>query len=498
VSSDASLMTTKYKVLNKRPLVMSVSPELIEPPRMDVDYYRPQFVEAVERLQLSGLPLEPLDNLRVSQRIITDGIRKHTKTKSGVVLIRTQNFDEVTLNLNDCVYVDLNQHHAAQKSAVRTGDLLIAVRGYLGKAVIIGSDVPTANINQHIARVSVNEEKADIGYLWAFFSSTLGKTLLERQVTGTVQQGIMLPAMRQFEVPLPPQPIQTYIGAKVRLAEQCRRRAGELREQGKSLLEQQTELSAIVTAFDELQKQKSHYVHPENLDDRMDPEFYQLGYLETEKTLKAKSSLRFKDLVAFPIKGIQPEYDANGTVPAITVTHIDPDRIDIASAQKVSQDWASSKTRARANAGEILITVTGPPLGETAVVHQYHCPLVINSHIARLKPRSEFPYPHYLTTLLNSPIGSIQVYRHCKGIRQKELYPDDLQNFVVPEVDLEIIQEIDRVECQADLLEHESDRLITEAKADVEALMEERLDVEGIVAGRVQPSTWEEVERELA
>ena len=141
-----------------------------------------------------------------------------------------------------------------------------------------------------------------------------------------------------------------------------------------------------------------------------------------------------------------------------------------------------------------MITVTGPPLGEAAVVHIHHCPLTINSHVARLKPKSNFPYPHYLAAVLNSAIGSSQVYRHCKGIRQKELYPDDLQKFVIPEIDLDIVKRIDLWGHQADLLEHKAREFVTEAKADVEVLIEGRLDVEGIGAGRVQPHTWEDVE----
>jgi hypothetical protein len=47
-------------------------------------------------------------------------------------------------------------------------------------------------------------------------------------------------------------------------------------------------------------------------------------------------------------------------------------------------------------------------------------------------------------------------------------------------------------------LKEKANHLITEAKTNVEALIEGRLDVEGINAGQVQPPSWEEVERELA
>ena len=228
----------QYREVNSVPLALVIAPELVSAVRMDLEYYRPRYIEAVARLKSSGIPLRALDTLRDSRRIITDGIRQHAKTQSGVVLLRTQNFDGVSLSLDDCAYVDVEQHRAAQKSAVHANDLLIAIRGYLGKAAIVGADIPTANINQHIARVSVDPNKADVGYLWAFFCSDTGTALLEQQATGTVQQGIMLPIMREFQVPIPSRPVQDYIGAKVRLAERCRSRARKLSEDVQSALNQ--------------------------------------------------------------------------------------------------------------------------------------------------------------------------------------------------------------------------------------------------------------------
>jgi hypothetical protein len=225
----------------------------------------------------------------------------------------------------------------------------------------------------------------------------------------------------------------------------------------------------------------------------MDAEFYQAKYVEVEQILRSGSWQHLRDLVEPPVKGVQPEYDPKGTVPAVTVTSIDPNRIDVMLASKVSVTFASTNLRARANPGEVLITVTGPPLGEAAVVRRHHCPLVISSHVARLRPKSSFQYASYLAAVLNSPIGSSQVYRHCKGIRQKELYPDDLLNFVIPSLDLDIVIAIDTLGHVADFMEYEASKLVDEAKVNVESLIAGELEIDAIAAGRIVPPTWEDV-----
>jgi len=144
-----------------------------------------------------------------------------------------------------------------------------------------------------------------------------------------------------------------------------------------------------------------------------------------------------------------------------------------------------------------LLTVTGPPLGEAAVVHSFQAPLIINSHVARIKTHQSFPYPFYLAALMNSIIVSAQVYRYCKGVRQKELYPEDILQFVIPEIAIEIVRQINNLGYAADFLEYRASSLIREAIADVENLIEGKLQTLEIVASELIAPVWEDIERQL-
>jgi len=502
---DDLMSADQYRILGHTPLVMSIPTQLADTERMDLEYYRPRFVEAQTRIRESGLSLRPLDTLRDPQRIITDGIRKHTKTESGVVLIRTQNFEDASLSLDNCVYVDTPQHEAALKSAVHPGDLLIAIRGYLGKAAIVGPNAPTANINQHIARVAVDPRRADSGYLWAFFSSLTGTALLEQQVTGTVQQGIVLPALRELQIPLPPRPVQEYIGAKVRLAERCRTRAQELWKASQRILAEALGMPLDRGYFeridpDELQSASyrlvgvkpvvawvqtdlvehelgSQYFHP-----RRANVILKLRSAGVELKRLADLARRRNDRVSAAQVNQVPYYVGLADIDS-TMGYFDP----------VSpQDAGISGTSALFKADDILFSKLRPYLNKVSI-----CP----PHVKQASGSTELlvyrtdkaVLPYYVFFVLKSNVGLYQIVDVTTGSTLPRVDPEVVDDALVPSISVEHQQVIDSNVKHALALRHQASQLVREAKADVEALIEGLLDADGIVAGRVRPPTWEEV-----
>jgi len=469
---------------------MSIPTDLLDSGRMDLDYYRPKFVEALARVHKSGFLLRPLDKLRDPERIITDGIRKHTKTESGVVLIRTQNFEGVSLNLDDCVYVDLAQHKAALKSAVRPSDLLIAIRGYLGKAAIVSPNLPTANINQHIARIAVDPRKVDSGYLWAFFSSPTGASLLEQQVTGTVQQGITLPALRQLSIPLPPRSVQDYIGAKVRLAEDCRARARELLSEAKRRFAEilhPEKFSPSNTGFG--------FVDRARLTERLAAEFYLPAYLDLERHLRSINLpvVPIAELLRSSIvRTSTPDRVDFEAIPCILTSDIDPQQIDYVNPSLWIQKETHKLHKGKLEPFDVVYTSVGPPVGEAALVLPEYLPMAVGGDVSVLRVVKDVS-PGYFCLYLNSIFGQMQNERYARGIRQRRVYPDDIGSFLIP-----VLEKADQDYIGSRVTDYErlNDRaavLVREAKADVEALIEGQLDVDGIVAGQLRPPTWEEI-----
>lgn len=483
-------------VLNARPLALRAHSDVLTTQRLDLDYYLPERVAAEARVCDGRHRTATLNSLRRKDRPITDGIRRHDKSESGVHLIRTQNLNGPSVDYASTAFINEEWHRTSLKSEVQPGDLLVAIRGYLGAAAIVVDGSPRANINQHIARIGVDETKCSTRYLWAFLSSSIGRTILERYVTGTVQRGVTLPDLRALRVPLPDRRIQQYIGAKVELAERCRSHSVKLRNQALELLTESWAWGDRGPAElqDKAASQIAHAVEPRIFDDRLDPEFYRPSFLAVERWLDGQACWRLSELVEAPVKGVQPSYDPDGTIPALTVTHVDPFVLDRDGASGLVTDaWLSRNARARINAGELLYTVTGPPLGETVVVEEFHLPAAVNSHVARVALRPHFKFPHLVAGMLNSPLGQLQTTRYSKGIRQKELYPVDFVRFRFPKLSSQTCVRLERDLAASCRLVEQARVLVEEAKADVEALIEGALDVQAILAGTLKAPTADDI-----
>lgn len=193
--------------------------------RLDAEFYRPEYVENA-RIISSYERLTSFERLRKKSKPITYGVLKPQFTNNGVPLIRNQDFSPPSVSSDSVAKISRIQSNEYSRSIVDDGDLLISIGGYVGTAAVVPSSMRGANINQHIARVSLIEQEADPFFYWAFVQASPGKMLLERWVSGTVQAGINLTDLKQLSIPWPSIEIQHAIGNKVRKAERLKEMAG--------------------------------------------------------------------------------------------------------------------------------------------------------------------------------------------------------------------------------------------------------------------------------
>ena len=378
--------------------------------------------------------------------------------------------------------------------APQPDDVLVAKSGSIGASGLAKGGFDRFAVFESVA--VIRPIGVSSAYLSAYLNSRLGQLQIRRNSKGSVIRHLHLEDLREVEVPLPDRRIQDYIGAKVELAERCRSHSVKLRSQALEFLAQSWAWGNRGPAElqDEAASQIAHTVEPRIFEDRLDPEFYRASLLAVDRWLDGQPCWRLSELVEAPVKGVQPSYDPDGTVPALTVTHVDPFVLDRNGVSGLVEDaWLSRNARARIEAGELLYTVTGPPLGETVVVEEFHLPAAVNSHVARVALRPHFEFPHLVAGMLNSPLGQLQTTRYSKGIRQKELYPVDFVRFRFPKLSSQTCTRLERDLAASCRLVEEARVLVEQAKADVEALIEDTLDVEAILAGTVKAATADDI-----
>ena len=105
--------------------------------------------------------------------------------------------------------------------------------------------------------------------------------------------------------------------------------------------------------------------------------------------------------------------------------------------------------------------------------------------------------PFYIASFLNSSYGKSQTERLRNGAVQENINLEEIGRIVIPWISREAQDEVERlVRLWIDFSE-KSIGFNTEAKSDVEALIEGKLNTDAILSGKIKAPTWEDIEKEL-
>ncbi|WP_168795288.1 restriction endonuclease subunit S [Paraburkholderia aromaticivorans] len=121
----------------------------------------------------------------------------------GIPFFRSECVTNNGFNPKGMNYIHVEAHNQMNRSQVEPGDLLMTITGNIGRVARAPADFPTANINQHIARIRIREGwSADFVYQSLrqdFYAKHYGSIL-----TGQAYPQISLKQVRETLVALPP------------------------------------------------------------------------------------------------------------------------------------------------------------------------------------------------------------------------------------------------------------------------------------------------------
>ena len=132
---------------------------------------------------------------------------------SGIPLIRVNNINKDGLfNFEDLVYISEIKFEKLKRSAVYPGDILLAKTGAtIGKVTIFPGKFEKGLIASSCAKISIDENKADIIYIFYFILSDLGYKQILASSTGATRPTINLTPISKIIIFLPPFPEQQKI-----------------------------------------------------------------------------------------------------------------------------------------------------------------------------------------------------------------------------------------------------------------------------------------------
>jgi type I restriction enzyme S subunit len=114
---------------------------------------------------------------------------------SGVLFLRSECVSPRGLDLRQAMFISEEAHRSLQRSQVADGDILMTITGNVGRVVRL-RDVGVANINQHIARIRVRDNRFDSGFVYHYLSQKGIREHYESITTGQAYPQISLTQVR--------------------------------------------------------------------------------------------------------------------------------------------------------------------------------------------------------------------------------------------------------------------------------------------------------------
>jgi type I restriction enzyme S subunit len=131
----------------------------------------------------------------------------------GIPFLRSECIGKNGFKTSGLNYISEEAHQALRRSQIVCGDLLMSITGNIGKVVILPKEYPKANINQHIARIRLTDNRVNKAFVYQTLSQKKYIKYYERIITGAAYPQISLKQVRETKIHFPSIPEQEKIAA---------------------------------------------------------------------------------------------------------------------------------------------------------------------------------------------------------------------------------------------------------------------------------------------
>jgi len=160
-----------------------------------------------------SLPTKRLQDWISPKRPITYGILKPgPEIDDGIPYIRVADMKNGGIDVNTVRKTTREISDQYKRSLVQAGDLLMSIRGHVGRFAFIPDALDGANITQDSARLAIDEQASAV-YVRACMEMPSIQHWMARRTKGAAVQGINLGDLREAPIPSPPMEKQMQFAA---------------------------------------------------------------------------------------------------------------------------------------------------------------------------------------------------------------------------------------------------------------------------------------------
>lgn len=451
----------------------SISISQVEYLRFDADFYHPKYLQELgtwktldERIgvaKLSHLISAPVRTGRTPSS-------RHIKEEDEIVpFIKTDGIREGRINFDSAG--ELPKRVLNGTDFIPADSVVVTIIGatpeIVGRAAIVRDADPRCVTNQNVAVITTNS-KCDPYFLTAYFQTSFGRDQLWRHSRRTEQVNLNCREVERVLVLTPDVSLQNEIGDMVRASFAATDDSDSLYTQAQQLLE--SELGLDKLRFDKPVGYTARFSELE-LSHRTDAQHYQPRFTRLLEHLAKFPGKRIRDIRRYNRRGIQPVYVENGTHAVVNSQHLGPKHINYDGLQKTTEHIFNLSPEAHIQPDDLLIYTTGAYIGRTNV-YLDEAPAFASNHVNILRLSPDIDHA-YMAMVFQSIIGQFQTQKHARGSAQAELYPADIDKFMVPLLPPDKQQEIGNLVRESLTKQRESAQLLDQAKTRVEQLIEE-------------------------
>ncbi len=430
--------------------------------RLDAEFWQPDFLNKEKAIR--GASHTSLGSLVSTFKKGIFYILAREYAEDGIPFYRSSNVGAILPKENGLAFITNEKNRSEYKTALEAGDLMMVKTGRSGASVVLD---PHCNVSQDVIAIKVHRERINPYFLAVYLNTSFGFSEMDRWFQGQVQPHLSLDDARRILIPLLSDETQCEIEALVKNAAFSRSASFVTYRRAIELLESVLGLDKLffpkpvgyIANFSDLETSR-----------RSDAHHYQPRFRQLVDHLSNFPAVRVRDIRSLNRRGLQPIYTRDGAVSVVNSQHLGSKHVDYDGLEKTSTKEFAAAPEAHIQRDDLLIYTTGAYIGRTNV-YLSDAPAMASNHvnILRLHPGIDAAY---MALVFQSIVGQFQTQQHARGSAQAELYPSDIDRFVVPLLDLDKQRAIGDLLRESLVKQQESRKLLEQAKNRVEQLIE--------------------------
>ena len=360
-----------------------------------------------------------------------------------------------------------------QRVALNKASVVVTIKRRIGQASPCYQLHGKASSNQYVAVLELKPER-NPGFVSAYLNSSFGQRLADRERTEQMNPYLPVGSLGKLLIPVIDIKKQEQIDEIVRRRFELLSDSNRLYTQAQQILESELGLDEL-----EFEKPVGYTARFSELEEsrRADAQHYQPRFAHLMRAVERHNPARIRAIRTLNRRGVQPEYVEGGDVAAINSQHLGPNHLAYDSFARTSRKWFELSPFAHVQPDDLLIYTTGAYVGRTNVYLDDQ-PALASNHVNILRLTSGIDAA-YMALVLQGKVGQFQTAKHARGSAQAELYPADIDKFLVPLLPASLQAEIGDLVRNSLNKQRESKSLLEQAKARVEQLIEEAVAKSG-------------------